>query len=159
MLVGEVEAAMIVAWLVVHPIMCGLVIIVKVVSAAEQTIVGAWCDAFSDGRGDEIPAVVISGVGFDALFHGGFHALRIVDELCAVFDDEVGGIVVAHGAADGELAAFGDGHLVVGGHFKIGNRSRSFGKTNGIGSGSFAAVVVGFHGEQVGGVVVQNSIV
>ena len=37
-------------------------------------------------------------------------------KLCAILENEVVDVHVAERTADGELAAFGDGHLVVGGH-------------------------------------------
>ena len=54
------------------------------------------------------------GVSVDALFHGSFNATGVVDELCAVFKDEVASVYIAECPADGEFAAGGNGHQVVG---------------------------------------------
>ena len=56
-----------------------------------------------------MPALaLVASVSTDVLYHRGFHAVGAVDELGAVFNDEIAGHIVAEGARDGELAACGD---------------------------------------------------
>ena len=61
---------------------------VKVVIVGDQAIVGVRCDVFGDGRGDEVPAVVVGGISRDVFLYRGFHAIRVVDELGTVFKDK-----------------------------------------------------------------------
>ena len=56
---GKVEGG----FFMVYPILCGFIVIIEVVVAVEQAIIGSRCDILCDGRGDEIPTVIVASIG------------------------------------------------------------------------------------------------